>query len=163
MAYVGQNTKRKARAAVRRKEALALRVQGLTYEEIGAKLGITKQSVSVLMKKELAEVARERRELAEYQIDTELEAVNFALAGLAPKVKKGDPMAAQAFFRGLERRAKLLGLDAPEKHHHTHDVRKLSDAELDAEINRLSGGAGAPAPSPEGAGAAADRTGADER
>lgn len=120
MGYVGQNTKRKARAAVRRKTALALRVeQGLTYEEIGLALGITKQSVSNLLQQELAELAESRRELAGYELDAELDRCDFVIHGMAPGVASGDPMAAQAYLRALERRAKLLGLDAPEKHHHS--------------------------------------------
>lgn len=139
--------RRDARSAVRRKTAMQLRVEGLTIAAIGAKLGITKQSAHELIARELAEAAAARKDLAEHQLEAELAAVDFVLAGMAPKVAKGDAKAGATYLRAMERRAKLLGLDAPDKHEHTVDVKKLSDADLDAEIARLTalaGGPGAP-------------------
>jgi len=65
--------------------------------------------------RELAEASGLRRDLAEHQLETELEAIDFVLRGLAPRVEKGDPQAAASYLRAMERRAKLLGLDAPTK------------------------------------------------
>lgn len=107
--------RRDARSAARRKTALALRVEGLSLAAIGEKLGISKQRAHQLLATELAEVARERKDLAEHQLEAELAAIDFVIAGMAPKVAKGDAKAATAYLRAMERRAKLLGLDAPTK------------------------------------------------
>lgn len=104
-----------ARSAARRKTALALRVEGLTLEAIGARLGVSKQRAHQILAGELAEVAAERKDLAEHQLEAELAAIDFVIAGMAPKVAKGDAKAATAYLRAMERRARLLGLDAPTK------------------------------------------------
>lgn len=135
--------RRDARSAVRRKTALALRVEGCTLAQIGAKLGITKQSVHKQLEIELSEVAAERKDLAEHQLAFELEQIDLVIRGMAPKTAQGDAKAGATLLRAMERRAKLLGLDAPDKHEHLVDVRKLSDAELDSEIARLAAEAGA--------------------
>ena len=144
-------------AKVRRKTALALRCEGFTFEQIGTKLGITKQSAHEGVQKELRAVAAERKSLAEHQIDFELAQIDTVIRGMSPAAAKGDARAGMVILKAQERRAKLLGLDAPEKHEHLVDVRKLSDAELDAEIARLAAAAGAPG----GAAAGAREEGAD--
>lgn len=105
--------RRDARSAARRKTILELRVEGLTFAAIGARLGISPQAAHEALQRELAEVARERKGLAEHQLETELAAIDFVLRGMAPKVEKGDAKAATAYLRAMERRAKLLGLDKP--------------------------------------------------
>lgn len=107
--------RRDARNAVRRKTILELRVEGLTFAAIGTRLGISKQAAHEALRKELAEVATARKDLAEHQLEVELAGVDFVLAGMAPKVARGDAKAATAYLRAMERRAKLLGLDAPTK------------------------------------------------
>ena len=147
---------RKAVAATRRKTALALRCDGLTFAQIGAKLGVTEQAAHKAVQHELSAVAAERRELAEHQLDFELSQIDSVVRGMAPKAEKGDARAAMTILKAMERRAKLLGLDAPDKLEHLVDVRKLSDAELDTEIARLAAEAGAPGAAPAGEGEAGD-------
>lgn len=105
--------KKHARGPGRRKSALQLRTEGFTFEEIGRRLGITRQAAHKLVQTELVAVADENRDLAGHVLEGELERVDFVLRSLAPKVEKGDPKAAQAYLRAMERRARLLGLDAP--------------------------------------------------
>ena len=117
MATARRKPPRKAASrAVRRKTILDLRVEGLTLAQIGERLGISKQAVHQQVQAELAEVSAERRVTAGLIVDEQIERVRFVLRSLAPKVTKGDPKAATAFLRAMEREAKLLGLDAPEKH-----------------------------------------------
>lgn len=116
MAGARNTPRRDARSAVRRKTILDLRVEGLTFEAIGTRLGITKQAAHEALQKELAEAATERRASAHLILDEQIERVRFVLRSLAPKVAKGDSKAATAFLRAMEREAKLLGLDAPERH-----------------------------------------------
>lgn len=102
-----------ARSAERRKTALALRVEGLTLAAIGERLGVSRQRAHQILAGELAEVAVERKDLAEHQLEAELAAIDFVIAGMAEKVANGDAKAAMAYLRAMERRAKLLGLDKP--------------------------------------------------
>lgn len=142
--------KAKAVATVRSKDALALRCEGLTFDEIGKRLGVTKQRAFQIVKNALAAVAAECKELAEHQLAFELSQIDSVIRGMAPKSARGDARAGAVILKAMERRAKLLGLDAPEKHEHLVDVRKLSDAELDTEIARLATEAGAPGAPPSG-------------
>lgn len=104
-----------ARSASQRKTALELRVRGYTLKQVGAALGVSMQRAHQILATELAEVAAARKALAEHQLEAELAAIDFVIAGMSPKVAKGDPKAATAYLRAMERRAKLLGLDAPTK------------------------------------------------
>lgn len=105
--------KRHARAIAYRKSALQLRIEGLTFEAIGQKLGITRQAAHQQVSAQMAAVAAETRALATQALSLELERVDYVLRSLAPKVAKGDSKAATAYLRAMDRRAKLLGLDAP--------------------------------------------------
>lgn len=107
--------RREAKTPGRRKSALALRVEGLTFEAIGEKLGVTRQAAHKLVAQELAAVAAENREAAEHLRDVELERCQFVMRSMAPKVEAGDPRAAMAYLRAEERLARLLGLDAPDR------------------------------------------------
>lgn len=103
----------KQKSASRRKTALQLHVEGYTFEAIGKHLGVTRQRAHQLVTEELDAAAKERSALAMKALDTDLERIDFVLRSLAPKVTKGNDKAAAAYLRALDRRAKLLGLDAP--------------------------------------------------
>lgn len=108
--------RRDARTDARRTTALELRAAGLTLEAIGARLGgITKQSVHALLRREMAAAAETRRDLAEHQLEIDLAAIDAILAGLSTRIADGDPQAGATALRALERRARLLGIDAPTK------------------------------------------------
>ena len=106
-----KNTKR-AKGGEKRKTALQLHVEGLTFKAIGAQLGVTKQRAHQLVQQELAEAAIERKAVAHQALDADLERVDFVLRSMAP-LMASDPRAAQTYLKALERRARLLGLDAP--------------------------------------------------
>lgn len=107
--------RREAKSPQRRKSALALRIEGLTFEAIGERLGITRQAAHKLVAAELAAVTIENRAAAAELIEVEVERCRFVVRSMAPKVAKGDPRAALAFLRACERTAHLLGLDAPKR------------------------------------------------
>ena len=108
-----RSPKQKATSAARRKTALELHVEGRTFEAIGRELGVSRQRAHQLVQEQIAEAAAERAQLATRALDTDLERIDFVMRSLAPKVEAGDDKAAQAYLRALERRSKLLGLDAP--------------------------------------------------
>lgn len=137
-----QNCKAKDRQV----DALTLRKQGLTYSAIAEKLGVSKGSAVAYVQKALKELAEECREEAEQVRDLEqirldglylksleslvrAEEIATRLASRSPS-KQADIKAWSAAeyvilgavkeCRGIqERRAKLLGLDAPEQINHS--------------------------------------------
>lgn len=87
----------------------------MTLQAIGDELGVTKQTVHARLRIEMAEAAEARRDLATNQLQIELAGIDLVLEGMTPLVESGDPRAATAFLKAMERRARLLGLDAPDK------------------------------------------------
>ncbi len=134
------------RAKDRQVDALTLRKQGLTYSAIAEKLGVSKGSAVAYVQKALKELAEECKEEAEQVRDLEqmrldglylksleslvrAEEIATRLASRAPS--KQPDIKAWAAAEGIihsavreclgvqERRAKLLGLDAPEQINHS--------------------------------------------
>lgn len=156
--------RRATKSAVQRKTALQMRTEGHTFEQIGQALGVSRQAAHAAVVRELAVVAEDRKALAGHVLDQELERIDYVMRSLRPKVDKGDPKAAQAFLAAMNRRAKLLGLDAPTRNEHTgpngtpipHLVAALDPAALHSRL------AAAAARSARGADAGAARVaGAD--
>lgn len=120
--------------AERRSLALDHRKAGLSYRAIGKKLGISYVQARRDIEAELAILAKERTDKAEEMRQLELERLDMLTNGLEPMAKVGNPGAVNSFLRVMERRAKLLGLDAPAKMDLNVDVSTLSDDELRAII-----------------------------
>jgi Ni,Fe-hydrogenase III large subunit len=107
------NREQEVKAYERQKEALSLRLVGLSYDAIAERLGFANRSgsfraVQAALKKTLQEPADELRTL-------ELERLDSMLLPLMAQAKKGNQGAVDRVLRIMERRAKLLGLDAPTK------------------------------------------------
>ncbi len=120
--------------AQRREQVVRLRQARMTFAAIGAQLGITGQHAGVLYREALAQVPRLAVE--EHRVE-ELELVDLAIQRLMViAVEKATPpkvrVDAWTAIRGWsERKAKLLGLDAPTR----HEVITLDF--IDAEIAKL--------------------------
>ena len=132
-----------------RADALTLRSRGMTYQQIADHLGISKGSAHEAVQKGLAEIVAEPaaavRELELVRLDTLYQAATGVLEREHVTVSngrvvtlEGEPLpddgpvlqAVDRLLRISERRAKLLGLDAPS--------RVPRDAEqLGAEIGQL--------------------------
>lgn len=107
-------------SAERQRKALELRKSGLDYRSIAERLGYSSvagvyKAVQVALKKTLQEPADELRAI-------EVERLDRMLLGLWPKAIKGDTWAVDRVLKIMERRATLLGLDAPQKREVTTDV-----------------------------------------
>lgn len=107
------NDQRRLEAAERQRQALQLRQAGVAYEDIAQRLGYSGRSsawrsVMSALKQTLQEPADEVRTL-------ELERLDRMLLGLWPQAVHGNQGAVDRALRIMERRAKLLGLDAPTK------------------------------------------------
>jgi hypothetical protein len=130
-----RNRKQLQESADREIQAISLRRQGLTYAEIAQQVGYSDhvgamRAVKRGMQKALQEPADELREIEASRLD-------LAQAKIWPKVEQGDTKAVMTLIRIMERRAKLLGLDAPTVIQ--QDVTVFDGAgDLDREVQRLA-------------------------
>ncbi|CAB4184570.1 hypothetical protein UFOVP1122_14 [uncultured Caudovirales phage] len=96
-------------------EALRLRIQGLGYVAIGEAMGISLTTAYELVQRELKRLREQCTELAEQIRDTELMRLDELQAAHWPKAVNADPSSTNQVLAIMGRRAKLLGIDAPEK------------------------------------------------
>jgi transcriptional regulator len=107
-------------AAERRVRALQLRILGLSYRRIAAELNVSEAQSFRDVQSELDRLAKQAQENAEQLRTLELRRLDEMQAAIAPQLfpAKGNNANLGAIDRALrimERRARLLGLDAPEK------------------------------------------------
>ena len=94
-------------------QALELRKAGASYQKIGDALGLTRQRAFQLVSEGLGELNATCAQGADDVRRLELERLDAILLSLYPQ--RGNPRVADTILRTMERRAKLLGLDAPVK------------------------------------------------
>lgn len=105
----------RARSLDRQLKALELRRMGKSYHEIAAALGMGRSQAHKLVQDGLAEArAQVAADAAELRAE-EVSRLDAMLAGLWPDARRGHLGAVDRVLRLMERRARLLGLDAPEK------------------------------------------------
>lgn len=97
--------------AFRRREALAMRQRGKSFQEIADELGYSSRGaassdISKMIKELPQENAHNLRKI-------EVERMDQLLDAMWDKAMKGDGWAVDRCLKIMERRAKLLGLDAP--------------------------------------------------
>jgi len=112
MANEKGNTERKAEL---KKKAYQLRIAGLSYRKIGEQLGINFQTAFNYVKETLDNLRRDCTELAETYRDMELVRLDEMQTAIYTKILKGDLNAIDRLLRVMERRSRLLGLDAPKQ------------------------------------------------
>lgn len=102
---------RRLDTALRRREALAMRQRGKSYQEIADALGYSSRSAaSTDINKMIKELPQEN---AHHLRKIEVERMDQLLDAMWDKAMKGDGWAVDRCLKIMERRAKLLGLDAP--------------------------------------------------
>ena len=106
---------RRITAAERRAQALDLRLAGYSFEAIGQQLGISKQAAYKHVSTALETLHTQTDNSAEQLRALELERLDALLKGCWTAASAGDPESTRVVLKVLERRAKLLGLDAPTK------------------------------------------------
>lgn len=104
-----------ADAASLRLEALALRRRGRSYRKIADELGVSLTTAHRYVTTELERLAKECGEEAAIVRQMELDRLDVALDALADRIEQGDDRAVATMLRIQERRAKLLGLDSPDR------------------------------------------------
>ncbi|MEO1082405.1 MAG: hypothetical protein AAFY29_22815 [Pseudomonadota bacterium] len=136
---------RKLQAEENRAEAVRLRKRGKTYQFIADELGITKQSAHAAVQKAMKEIRTRRMEDTETLLTLELERLDMLLDALWDKAMNGQHMPIDRILKIMERRARLLGIDAPLKVAPTNPegdepytpVHEMSEDERDARIGEL--------------------------
>lgn len=123
----------RAATAERRAKAVALRLAGADYETIAQKLGYAHrgaacQDITRALEASLAEQTRD----ADMLRQAELLRLDRLQAGAWMAAIGGDPRSIDVVLKVIDRRCKLLGLDAPQRH------EVISIDAIDAEIARLS-------------------------
>ena len=102
--------KRSMERADRVLQATELRRAGASYEEIGRALGISKQNAHRLVTRALAKALRDHAEHIRIIEEERLDKIQRAAW---PAAMRGEVVAINTVLRVMERRAKMLGLDAP--------------------------------------------------
>lgn len=124
-------------------KALELRRNGLSFRAIAEALGISKTQAHRLVIEALTEVREDNKKAADLLRELELERLDNYLAQLAPGIAKGDCAAIKTALSISERRAKLLGIDAPQRVEHSGALA-LDTEGLLALLDALPGATGAP-------------------
>lgn len=123
------------RAKERRLRVFDMRLLGATLRQIGDKLGVSHETVRTDLRKALDELTELEREKADNLRTLDLARIDTAIRALAPKVMEGDLQTVDRWLKLLERRSKLLGLDAPQQLEvASNDLAGKTDEELEAII-----------------------------
>ena len=113
---------RRIRTTEKTLKALELRKRGMNYTQIGEKLGCARSTACRYVLSELENLADKCREEAVHVRDLELQRLDALYLKAWEAVEEGDLPAIDRCLRIMERRAKLLGLDAAEKVEHSGDL-----------------------------------------
>jgi predicted XRE-type DNA-binding protein len=117
----------------RRQMAVKLRLQGMTFTEIGEAMEIDRSSAYRLVKGELDRLNEQSQELTFYHRELELQRLDAALNAIWPQIEAGDLLAIDRLIKISQQRSKLLGLDAPEKIEQT----VITDEEIMRELEKI--------------------------
>lgn len=142
MAATNVNSAAKARKIESQGKALEMRRMGMGYEEIAQKLECSKSTAHGYIKTAMADARAQIEADAREMKAEEISRLDGMLRGLWPDARKGSHGAVDRVLKIMERRAKLLGLDAPVKMahggdadapaiSHAHNIHTLADAELE--------------------------------
>jgi hypothetical protein len=113
---------RRIRTTEKTLKALELRKRGMNYTQIGEKLGCHRSTACRYVLSELENLADKCREEAVHVRDLELQRLDALYLVAYAEVEDGNIPAIDRCLRIMERRAKLLGLDAAEKVEHSGDL-----------------------------------------
>lgn len=138
-------TKKQAEVIEKAKQAVTLRIAGASFREIGEALGHDPTYARTLVLKALAMVPVETIETVRQMESDRLDRLQRAHWTQA---LQGDAKASNLVLTIMQRRARLLGLDAPVQ---VEQQVTIIDGSIDAEVARLTEemGLAAEAPAPE--------------
>jgi DNA-binding CsgD family transcriptional regulator len=119
--------KNKLAAQLRERQALDLRLKGFDYEEIGRKLKISGAGAYKILMRVLDRWKEEFAEKIPQVRQVEIQRCDMMLRALGKGIKQGDTKSIQTALKVAERRARLLGLDAPVKVNPVDDEGRTMD------------------------------------
>jgi hypothetical protein len=123
----------RAKTAQRRTEAIKLRLAGVDFDTIATRLGYASRGAACTdINRALEQAVAEQTASADVLRHEELQRLDRLQAGLWTAAAGGDTKAVDSVLRIIDRRCKLLGLDAPQR----HEVITMDAVE--AEIKRLT-------------------------
>ena len=106
---------RRAQAAENRAKAWEYRKLGATYTAIGQKLGVSHESVRRYIQATLDQLKRDELKDASEWRRMELARLDDLWLAVGPRANRGELAAVDRGLRIMERRSRMLGLDAPVK------------------------------------------------
>jgi predicted DNA-binding protein (UPF0251 family) len=118
-------------ALEREKRALELRRMGYRYDQIAEALGISQNTAWNAVQRAFKRACCLVDEEARVQRELDLQRLDAALAAIWPKVRQGNTAAVDRLVRLLERRSRLLGLDAPTEVRNEMIVRQYVGINVD--------------------------------
>ena len=110
-----RSDKGRLRAEEQRLKAVQLRLAGATYEQIGQQLGCTRPNAYYLVSTALARTKARTEDTVEEMRALDLGRMDAMLLGIWQQAAQGNLFVIDRVLKILERRAKLMGLDAPTK------------------------------------------------
>ena len=107
---MGRSAKSLSESATRRQRALALHLQGATYQQIGDALGFTAAAAHAAVKKALAERQGPSPQGTAEAFAVEAARLDVVIAALTRQVRQGDVLAIDRYMKAIARRTELAGL-----------------------------------------------------
>jgi hypothetical protein len=132
----------RALTAKRRTDAIALRLAGADYETIAERLGYSSRGAAYTdITRALEARLAEQRQEVDLLRQEELARLNRLQMGVWTAAVGGDPRSAEVALKIIDRRCKLLGLDAPQRLELvTMGAVEQEIRRLEAELGLLGGG-----------------------
>ena len=112
----GKVAPRKVEGQEHHKLVMQQRRQGLSWREIGEANGYTMQRACRVGQRAFQQLVNDANSATEEVRKVEVERLDGMLQALWPKAEDGDEKTVDRVLKLMERRAKLLGLDAPQGH-----------------------------------------------
>lgn len=98
-----------------RSKVIHLRLQGYSFSEIAASSGISKTRAYQIVQEYIQEYRKDHAESIEQMVELDSQRMDNLMRALWTRFNDGETPAAGLILKLLERRAKMLGFDAPEK------------------------------------------------
>ena len=146
MANQSKQDARRLEAAERRERALRLRLAGATYEDIGRAMAVNKSTVKRWIDAAIENVDKDS---SEQLFTMENMRLDVAQRAIMQTVAQGHLGAIDRLLRIMERRARLNGLDAPQRVDLSSDPVDIDDVAKSI-MKALSGDDGEPEEDPGG-------------
>lgn len=126
----GGSSKKKLATAQRYHTIMKMRLEGHSQYSIAQALGITQAAVSRAIAVACVKANEVQADRVEHYRRLQSERLDMVLTKLWPRIEQGDVNAAATLVKIEERRAKLLGLDAPQRIQVGVELDTLPDSQL---------------------------------